>query len=557
MRSPQQRRKQIQLRRLVVKRKPNGFLGGARPIPDGFEFWGAGDAAILTDGEINLGAEGGILSRGDEVNLALDDLGADLTVIAGLQGAAPDAEGFLRFYAGSGDDVFVDPSFLDAVLAKDLVDLLLSSLVTGDPARSDNPAAIAQLNDALDGLLNGVTPESVAALRTAQTVFTEAASTGDVALTANDVNTASDIYSLAYRIRSLSLEQTDLTNTQKDASLLGLALDVMSTEQRLSTLESADIASGRLNNFNRGTIAAIVLFDEYQNTATGIDDTFINAVRSGDNRYLRSSVFQGLLDSDVRLEQDGQFYAGDIVSVLSTVQTQDGGNLRAATPGGSIDAGTTGDALAGFQNKEARDLGYIVFREGNLSAYVLDSFNVNSSRAVTQGGGDLLMWAATGNIDAGRGTQSSASLAGFEPQFDAFGNFVDQLPLTVSGSGIQTVAGSDGTSGGLFLTAPFGIIDAGDAGISSDSLLVLAAQEVANADFIASSGPSFGVPTAAVPVAVGLTSLGDVTASATAAATEATQRAAAAQAEQEAASNKSGNGMLEPRIQVDVLKFGI
>ena len=75
-------------------------------------------------------------------------------------------------------------------------------------------------------------------------------------------------------------------------------------------------------------------------------------------------------------------------------------------------------------------------------------------------------------------------------------------PLDVSGSGIRTVSyDPDGFGplgqpdpGKVYLLAPTGTIDAGEAGVSSASGLVVAALVVKNGDNFSASGSSVGVP---------------------------------------------------------------
>ena len=309
-----------------------------------------------------------------------------------------------------------------------------------------------------------------------------------------------------------------------DTQQLAFLLDVFFDELKASSLEAADPSSGRLNNFIRGRHAIATLFPAAD-------------------------------------------YEGNVVSALSAVQTLDGGDIQVVAPGGTVDAGTTAPTqvrvvdpdtgavsfVAG--GKEPLNLGYVAFRDGAISMFTGDSINVNSTRIFTQKGGDITLWADRGNIDAGRGQRDAVTLASTAAVYDEFLNFVDDPPISVSGSGIRTLAPPGVAGGSIFLAAPEGIIDAGDAGIESDSGLVLAAQEVANADFISAGGPTFS--TVQVPTSVGasLGNLGDVSAAATASVTEATQAAAAAAAAESAAAAQESVGAPR-RISVDVLGFG-
>lgn len=249
-------------------------------------------------------------------------------------------------------------------------------------------------------------------------------------------------------------------------------------------------------------------------------------------------------------------YAGNIETALSTVQTQDGGSINLAVPGGFVDAGLTSTAgLAGAgEFKEAIELGYIVFRTGSINAFVRDDFNVNSTRVFAQQGGDILIWSSAGDIDAGRGAKSAASIPLVEPVFDERGNFVSEPPLAVAGSGIRNFAPPGVVPGTLYLFAPQGVIDAGDAGIGSAGNVVLGATDVIGADNIDVGGLAVGVPTTDTgSIAAGLSGVGDVAASATKATEKATAAAAAAEA---AAAADAGNEGQMSIISVKVLGFG-
>jgi hypothetical protein len=247
-------------------------------------------------------------------------------------------------------------------------------------------------------------------------------------------------------------------------------------------------------------------------------------------------------------------YAGDLRSPLSTIQTQEGGDIRVLAPGGLVDAGLTATAGVGGTFKEDRDLGFIVFREGDIKAFVSGDFNVNSTRVFAQQSGDILIWSSAGDIDAGRGAKSAASLPVPAPSFDPFGNFLDKPPLQVFGSGIRNFAPSDAEPGTLYLFAPRGIVNAGDAGIGSAGNIVIGATEVIGADNIDIGGIAIGVPSADTGgISAGLVAVGDVAAAATSATEKQTTRAAEQQANQAA---ESFNAASLSIIQVEVLGFG-
>ena len=132
---------------------------------------------------------------------------------------------------------------------------------------------------------------------------------------------------------------------------------------------------------------------------------------------------------------------------------------------------------------------------------------------------------------------------------------VDEPPLAVSGSGIRNFAPPDVAPGTLYLFAPKGVINAGDAGIGSAGNLVIAANEILGADNFDVGGQVTGsLGAATTSIAVGLTGVGDVAASAT----KATEKATADAAQRDAAA-QNANALSQPMLSilsVEVLGFG-
>lgn len=308
----------------------------------------------------------------------------------------------------------------------------------------------------------------------------------------------------------------------------------MSPAQQFASLDTKD----------QVRFAAEVLFDQLQQSGV--------AASSPDSGQFED-YSQGF--SAIETFFPGMNYDGDVRTPLSTVQTREGGSIRVLAPGGIVDAGLTAtEGVGGTGNfKSDNQLGFIVFREGDINAFVHDDFNVNSTRVFAQQGGDILIWSSTGDIDAGRGAKSAATIDVPAPSFDAFGNFLDKPPLQVVGSGIRNFAPSDIEPGTLYLFAPRGIIDAGDAGIGSAGNIVIGATEVIGADNIDIGGVSIGVPAGDTGgIAAGLTSVGDAAANAT----RATEQQQSQAAQQAAAGAESFDTAALSIIQVEVLGFG-
>jgi len=217
----------------------------------------------------------------------------------------------------------------------------------------------------------------------------------------------------------------------------------------------------------------------------------------------------------------GGEWQGNLTMVYSKIYTVDGGDINLLVPGGGANVGLavspndnkTSDSSA--EDEEAnKDLpGILVQRTGNINAFVRDNFNVNTSRVFALDGGDIMLWSSNGDIDAGRGAKSAISAPAPKISFDEKGNMKIEFPAVVSGSGIRTAASSEGVVGGdVFLFAPKGVVDAGEAGIGGTNVTI-SATAVLGAQNIQVSGISTGVPVASVgSVAAGLTGSSNLTA---------------------------------------------
>ncbi|NLI81626.1 MAG: filamentous hemagglutinin family protein [Deltaproteobacteria bacterium] len=141
---------------------------------------------------------------------------------------------------------------------------------------------------------------------------------------------------------------------------------------------------------------------------------------------------------------------------------------------------------------------------------------MNESRVMSFKGGDITAWSDRGNINAGRGSRTAVNVN--PPKRRLIGDvevLVFEPPAV--GSGIRALTyDPDGTegpmvappAGDIYLFAPHGAIDAGEAGIAGGRV-VLGATEVLNAQNISFSVGSVGVPSSSEGSA-GLGALGGV-----------------------------------------------
>ncbi len=246
---------------------------------------------------------------------------------------------------------------------------------------------------------------------------------------------------------------------------------------------------------------------------------------------------------------------GSLDLFASRVRTDRGGSIDVLVPGGGIAVGLpdTPGALVGPEAlRSSGVLGIVTMAGGGLRVLTRDDILVNQSRILTVAGGDVLLWASEGDIDAGRGAKTATAVPPPRVVTLADGRVVLEVQGAAQGSGIGALSVPGMQAGTVDLFAPRGAVDAGDAGIRAGNLFI-GALVVLGADNIAVGGAAVGVPvpdTTAVSAAETGATIGGGDATRI---TEAIAQgaAAAAQAEQQLAA------ALRPTVvTVEVLGFG-
>ncbi|MBT2118369.1 filamentous hemagglutinin family protein [Dyella sp. LX-66] len=191
---------------------------------------------------------------------------------------------------------------------------------------------------------------------------------------------------------------------------------------------------------------------------------------------------------------------GDLDLRSTTIQTQQGGDVTVLGPGGQALLGSasappvitdsSGKVVAG-----PNTMGVLTLEQGNINMFTDRSVLLAQSRVFTEQGGDLVLWSSNGDINAGQGAKTTTEIP--PPTYLCTIDAWCRLDARgqVSGAGIatlQTVPGAP--SGSVYLVAPRGTVDAGDAGIRVSGNLIVAAARVVNADNIQVQGEKVGVP---------------------------------------------------------------
>ncbi|HEY4078918.1 MAG TPA: filamentous hemagglutinin family protein [Rhizomicrobium sp.] len=261
--------------------------------------------------------------------------------------------------------------------------------------------------------------------------------------------------------------------------------------------ETADPDGPSYLKYARGYQAVNTLFpasDGYtQNDLTGGDNGANQTVETG-NLDLRLATIQtgygGSLDI---LGPGGRVLAGSTVrtSAQAARRTYDGGRLYAGNDGNGANLPKPAAISAipsGFE-------GVLTLRGGDINTFTDGDFLLNQSRLFTEQGGQITMWSSNADLNAGQGPKTSAN---FPPVVVKVSSDLFVQPdeaAATTGAGIAALqATPDSPPSDVFLIAPRGTVDAGDAGIRVSGNLSIAALAVANADNIQVKGTSFGLP---------------------------------------------------------------
>ncbi|HEY4078702.1 MAG TPA: filamentous hemagglutinin family protein [Rhizomicrobium sp.] len=186
---------------------------------------------------------------------------------------------------------------------------------------------------------------------------------------------------------------------------------------------------------------------------------------------------------------------GDLDLRSTTIQTQQGGDIGIFAPGGEALLGSAGAKPIAGGGGGPNTTGVITMQTGDVDIFTDRSVLLAQSRIFTEQGGGMTIWSSNGDINAGKGAKTSIELAPATYLCNPDGYCALDPAGQVSGAGIATLQTIPGAPvGDVYLIAPRGTVDAGDAGIRVSGDLIIAAQSVANADNIQVQGKAVGLP---------------------------------------------------------------
>ncbi len=139
---------------------------------------------------------------------------------------------------------------------------------------------------------------------------------------------------------------------------------------------------------------------------------------------------------------------------------------------------------------------------GSIRTYTDGSVEVFQSRIFTERGGDVDLFSANGDLNAGKGPKSSAAFPPLRLICDVDGYCRVSPAGLVTGAGVGallSIPGQDPSKSNVVLTAPHGTVDVGAAGIRLAGNLNIVALQALNAFNIQVGGTAIGIPTTAAP----------------------------------------------------------
>ena len=251
--------------------------------------------------------------------------------------------------------------------------------------------------------------------------------------------------------------------------------------------------------------------------ATGLVSAYFETLRlageeyallkaSGESEQALERIEQARIEIAKYFDQPEKEGTGNLTMVDSLIRSKKGDIYLLAR--GDVNVGRSS-----ISDSVQKDTGITTTFGGNLSIYTGGDLHVNESRTMTFMGGDIVIWSDRGDINAGRGSKTALSSGGAPEEIrDENGVLIGLLyPAPALGSGVRaSTYDPDGSTGprsapepgDIYLLAPQGIIDAGEAGIAGGKV-TLGATEIHNVNNISFGAGSVGVATGDSSISLG------------------------------------------------------
>lgn len=265
-------------------------------------------------------------------------------------------------------------------------------------------------------------------------------------------------------------------------------------------------------------------WDAFKTLTVDQQTEFVEALKTALNDLFFAKLVESSKIKDLKVfdQQIASLYpninsnGGDINLFGSQVRTDQGGAIDLFAPGGSVYAGLANQPS--YLIKSASNLGTFTIRGGEIRSLVKTDFSVNQGRVFSLGGGDITLISQYGDLSAGKGTRTASSSPPPVITTDAKGNTVIDISGSISGSGIATLKTNPSVAdASVYVIAPRGTFDAGDAGVRSTGSVDINAQVVLNAGNIVAAGTISGAPAidtgslnSAVPAGAGAQNVSDI-----------------------------------------------
>jgi hypothetical protein len=301
------------------------------------------------------------------------------------------------------------------------------------------------------------------------------------------------------------------------ASIVALSGITGKTEKAALGLADSTLSFNDLSSLVDPGIIVEPISDSAEHLAIANLQTLFAMISKTGEDYPQSASYEpalGAVDS-VFADLSGK---GEIFTRSRDIRTVSGGQIVLAAPRGGL---TMASDIFG---NPLTPPGIVTEYGGSVSILTDGDVDIGRARIFTLRGGDMTIWSTTGDIAAGSSPKTVVTAPPTRVLIDSpSADVKTDLGGLATGGGIGVLASVENVEpGNVYLLAPQGTVDAGDAGIQSTGNLNIAAVTVVNADNIATGGASAGVPTSA-PSAAAPVSVSPSAASSTAATSSAAQ----------------------------------